>query len=82
MAVLQGNVDLTALVDWSKAISWRSELTLDGINTARQYPDWPAKLNGNITTRGSLYGGSWQVSVPQLMLKGNVKQNAVSAEGP
>lgn len=81
VAVLQGNVDLTALVDWSKAISWRSELTLDGINTARQYPDWPAKLNGNITTRGSLYGGSWQVSVPQLMLKGNVKQNAVSAEG-
>ncbi|MGG6109827.1 autotransporter assembly complex protein TamB [Pantoea allii] len=81
VAALQGNIDLTALVDWSKAISWRSELTLDGINTARQYPDWPAKLDGKITTRGSLYGGSWQVSVPQLMLKGNVKQNAVSADG-
>ncbi|MGX9310152.1 autotransporter assembly complex protein TamB [Pantoea ananatis] len=81
VAALQGNIDLTALVDWSKAISWRSELTLAGINTARQYPDWPAKLDGKITTRGSLYGGSWQVSVPQLMLKGNVKQNAVSAGG-
>ena len=81
VAALQGNIDLTALVDWSKAISWRSELTLSGINTARQYPDWPAKLDGKITTRGSLYGGSWQVSVPQLMLKGNVKQNAVSADG-
>ncbi|MGG6178266.1 autotransporter assembly complex protein TamB [Pantoea allii] len=81
VAALQGNIDLTALVDWSKAISWSSELTLDGINTARQYPDWPAKLDGKITTRGSLYGGSWQVSVPQLMLKGNVKQNAVSADG-
>ena len=81
IGALQGNVDLTALVDWSKAISWRSELTLSGINTARQYPDWPAKLDGKIATRGSLYGGSWQVSVPQLQLKGNVKQNAVSAEG-
>ncbi len=81
VAALQGTIDLTALVDWSKAISWRSELTLAGINTARQYPDWPARLEGKITTRGSLYGGSWQLSVPQLMLKGNVKQNAVSADG-
>ncbi|MDI6937033.1 translocation and assembly module TamB, partial [Serratia sp. Se-PFBMAAmG] len=48
---------------------------------AKQYPDWPAKLDGKIATRGSLYGGSWQLSVPQLELKGNVKQNAVSANG-
>lgn len=81
LAALKGNTDLTALVDWSKAISWRSELTLSGINTARQYPDWPAKLDGKITTRGSLYGGSWQIRVPELKLRGNVKQNAVSADG-
>ncbi|WP_345830174.1 translocation/assembly module TamB domain-containing protein [Erwinia sp. HDF1-3R] len=81
LAALEGNTDLTALVDWSKAISWRSELTLSGINTAKQYPDWPAKLEGKITTRGSLYGGSWQVRVPELKLRGNVKQNAVTADG-
>ncbi len=81
IGALQGNVDLTALLDWSKAISWRSELTLSGIDTTRQYPDWPAKLDGKIATRGSLYGGIWQVSVPQLQLKGNVKQNVISADG-
>ena len=81
VAALQGNIDLSALVDWRKAISWRSELTLAGINTAKQYPDWPAKLDGKITTRGSLYGGSWQLRVPQLELNGNVKQNAVRAKG-
>ncbi|MGE9551211.1 autotransporter assembly complex protein TamB [Erwinia amylovora] len=81
LAALEGSTDLTALVDWSKAISWRSELTLSGINTARQYPDWPARLEGKITTRGSLYGGSWQMRVPELKLRGNVKQNAVTADG-
>ena len=81
LAALEGDADLTALVNWSKAISWRSELTLSGINTARQYPDWPAKLDGKITTRGSLYGGSWQMRVPELKLRGNVKQNTVSADG-
>lgn len=81
LAALQGNTDLTALVDWSKAISWNSQLTLSGINTAKQWPEWPAKLEGKITTRGSLYGGSWQLQVPQLDLRGNVKQNSVSAHG-
>ncbi|WP_437610190.1 autotransporter assembly complex protein TamB [Erwinia sp. V71] len=81
LAALQGTADLSAVVDWSKAISWRSELQLSGINTAKQYPDWPAKLDGKITTRGSLYGGSWQMRVPELALRGNVKNNAVSADG-
>ncbi|VXD06162.1 conserved hypothetical protein [Enterobacterales bacterium 8AC] len=81
VAALQGNTDLTALVDWSKAISWTSQLTLSGINTAKQWPEWPARLDGKITTRGSLHGGSWQLQVPVLQLDGNVRQNKVSARG-
>ncbi|CAB1207990.1 translocation/assembly module TamB [Serratia liquefaciens] len=81
LVALQGNTDLTALVDWSKAISWNSQLTLSGINTAKQWPEWPAKLDGKITTRGSLHGGSWQLQVPVLQLDGNVKQNKVTARG-
>ncbi|MFD1804602.1 translocation/assembly module TamB domain-containing protein [Mixta tenebrionis] len=81
LSALKGHADLSGVVDWSKAISWRSELTLDGINTAQQYPDWPATLDGKITTRGSLYGGSWQMRVPTLQLHGKVRQNAVSADG-
>lgn len=81
LSALKGHADLSGVVDWSKAISWRSELTLSGINTAQQYPDWPATLDGKVTTRGSLYGGSWQMRVPELQLRGKVKQNAVSADG-
>jgi len=81
IAALQGNTDLKAVLDWSKAISWRGELKLDGINTAKQFPDWPAKLNGLVKTSGSLYGGTWQVDVPELKIAGNVKQNKVSVSG-
>lgn len=81
LSAFKGHADLSGLVDWSKAISWRSELSLSGINTAQQYPDWPATLDGKITTRGSLYGGSWQMRVPELQLRGKVRQNAVSADG-
>ncbi|WP_437886820.1 autotransporter assembly complex protein TamB [Phytobacter sp. V91] len=81
LAALEGKTELKALLDWQQAISWRGELTLDGINTAKTFPDWPAKLNGLAKMRGSLYGGTWQVDIPELKLAGNVKQNKVSVEG-
>jgi translocation and assembly module TamB len=81
IAALEGKTELKALLDWQQAISWRGELTLNGINTAKEMPDWPAKLNGLIKTSGSLYGGSWQMDVPELKLTGNVKQNKVNVEG-
>lgn len=81
VAALEGKTELKALVDWQQAISWRGELTLDGMNTAKEVPDWPSKLNGVIKTRGSLYGGSWQMEVPELKLSGNVKQNKVNVNG-
>ncbi|OAT20118.1 MULTISPECIES: autotransporter assembly complex protein TamB [Buttiauxella] len=81
VAALQGNTDLKAVLDWSKAISWRGELKLDDINTAKQFPDWPAKLDGLVKTSGSLYGGSWQVDVSELKLAGNVKNNKLNVTG-
>jgi translocation and assembly module TamB len=81
VAALEGKTELTALLDWQQAISWRGELKLTGINTAKEVPDWPSKLDGLIKTRGSLYGGSWQMDVPEIKLTGNVKQNKVNVEG-
>ncbi|BDZ00646.1 hypothetical protein MUTS16_17190 [Escherichia coli] len=81
VAALEGKTELKALLDWQQAISWRGELTLNGINTAKEFPEWPSKLNGLIKTRGSLYGGTWQMEVPELKLTGNVKQNKVNVDG-
>lgn len=81
LAALQGNTELTGILDWAKAISWRADLKLTGINTGKQFPEWPAKLDGNVKTSGSLYGGSWQVDIPELKIVGNVKENKVNVQG-
>ncbi|KGB02173.1 hypothetical protein DR73_3558 [Enterobacteriaceae bacterium ATCC 29904] len=81
VAALEGKTELTALLDWQQAISWRGELKLAGINTAKEFPEWPSKLDGLIKTRGSLYGGTWQMDVPEIKLAGNVKQNKVNVDG-
>ena len=69
------------MLDWQQAISGRGELTLNGINTAKEIPEWPSKLNGLIKTRGSLYGGTWHMDVPELKLTGNFKQNKENLHG-
>lgn len=51
------------------------------VSIPRKRSDWPSKLNGTVKTRGSLYGGSWQMEVPELKLTGNVKQNKVNVNG-
>ncbi|MCF1957932.1 translocation/assembly module TamB, partial [Escherichia coli] len=81
LAALQGHADITGIADWSKAISWNALLTISGINTVKQYPDMPAKLDGRIATTGSLYGGSWQLRVPEITLDGNFKNNLIKARG-
>ncbi|RNM23085.1 translocation/assembly module TamB [Dickeya undicola] len=81
LAALQGTVDITGQLDWRDAISWNSNLTLKGINTAQQWPEWPARLDGSLTTRGSLVGEVWQLDVPQLALDGQVRQNKVMIKG-
>ncbi|WP_368911182.1 autotransporter assembly complex protein TamB [Proteus vulgaris] len=81
LAALQGHADITGVADWSKAISWNALLTISGINTVKQYPDMPAKLEGRIATTGSLYGGSWQLRVPEITLDGNIKNNIIKARG-
>lgn len=81
VAALEGTTELKALLDWQQAISWRGELALHGINTAKEVPEWPSKLDGLIKTQGSLYGGTWQMDVPSLKITGNVKQNKVNVDG-
>ncbi|GKX56649.1 translocation/assembly module TamB [Leminorella grimontii] len=81
LSALQGKAEVNGVVDWSNAVSWRAQLNVDGINTAKQWPEWPATLNGKVSTKGSLYGGSWQLDVPEIDLNGLVKQNRLSVQG-
>ncbi|WP_038905504.1 autotransporter assembly complex protein TamB [Dickeya zeae] len=81
LAALQGTADITGQLDWRDAITWNGNLALTGINTAQQWPEWPARLDGVFTINGSLAGESWRFDVPQLALDGQIRQNKLSAKG-
>lgn len=78
---LEGKAELSGVADWSKAISWQTLLVIDGISTDKQWPEWPAKIGGRVTSSGSLYGGNWQLAVSTIDLSGNVKKNGLKILG-
>lgn len=78
---LKGQVNLAAVLDWTRAMSFRARLNLKGLTTAQFSPDWPAHLQGEITSRGSLYGDSWQLQIPTIALEGDVKNKPLQVKG-
>lgn len=81
LKLLQGQADLLGMIDWSKAISWDSVLTLKGIDTKKQWPEWPAQFNGKISTRGSIDGERWQLQIPDVLLEGEVQNKPFKVSG-
>jgi len=81
LIALQGSTNLTGKVTWRDGISWQSLLTVNGINTKKQWPQWPVKLNGTIRANGKIQKRNWQLQVPKLMLNGSIKQKCLIIHG-
>lgn len=82
LSALQGNIHLTGIVDWRNSIKWNQILIINGINTTKQWPAWPAKLSGKIVTQGNVNrDGNWKIQISELTLNGNIKQKKLIARG-
>lgn len=81
LATLQGSAQLQGKLDWQTAFNIQANLTLDGINSAKQFPQWPVSLDGKLALRASLDGAGWQVAVSQLRIDGKVKKNPLTLSG-
>ncbi|WP_158380066.1 autotransporter assembly complex protein TamB [Candidatus Williamhamiltonella defendens] len=81
LKLLKGQVDLLGIIDWSKTISWDSILMLKGIDTKKQWPEWPAQFNGKISTRGTIDGERWQLQIPDMLLKGELQNKPFKVSG-
>ncbi|MGL5585614.1 MAG: autotransporter assembly complex protein TamB, partial [Plesiomonas sp.] len=65
-----GNAQLKGSLAWKKLLKWRADLYLNNLSTTKQWPDYPAQLNGRVSTKGELQGEAWAVDVPIFNIKG------------
>ncbi|MGM3174679.1 autotransporter assembly complex protein TamB [Dickeya lacustris] len=81
LSALQGTANISGQLEWPDALHWRTEWALNGINSAQQWPQWPIRLDGALSARGSLSATHWQLDVPQLNLHGQLRQQRVALKG-
>ncbi|MGL5007528.1 MAG: autotransporter assembly complex protein TamB [Plesiomonas sp.] len=67
---LGGNAQLKGSLAWTKLLKWRADLYLNALNTTKQWPAYPAQLNGHVSTKGELQSQAWAIDVPIFNIKG------------
>ncbi|AHG73191.1 ChvD family ATP-binding cassette protein [Mannheimia sp. USDA-ARS-USMARC-1261] len=82
---LEGNAQLTGLIDWTEGIEWNSNLKLNNINTKALVPDWAAVLSGSLSTQGYAgrgnTGSDWKADVSNIDIKGSLHQKNLQLTG-
>ncbi len=77
----QGDINLTGQLDWQTALKWDASVNLNNVDITKELPTFPIRLAGQFKTSGMLEGDLWQINVPKIQLKGNIKQANFSANG-
>ena len=77
----QGDINLTGQLDWQKALKWDASVKLNNVDITKELPTFPIRLAGQLKTSGMLEGDLWQLKIPDIQLKGNIKQANFSANG-
>lgn len=77
----QGSINITGYLDWQKALKWDTNIKLDNVDLTKELPAYPIRLAGQLKTTGAFDEDSWQLNIPNMQLKGNIKQANFSANG-
>ncbi|USE36955.1 translocation/assembly module TamB domain-containing protein [Endozoicomonas sp. SCSIO W0465] len=74
-------LQLTGNLDWKEGISWQGQIQLSQLKPALWLPDIPGMLNGKINTQFIMTDGSWQLSIPELNIKGTLLNSPLELTG-
>ena len=84
---LEGDIQLTGQLDWSKELNWFGTLSLNDLNLSRIMPEYPNELSGQITQSGTFQiepiknKSRWHFSLPNIALKGVLMERPLTLNG-
>ncbi len=79
---LGGNVKGQVVVNWQAPLNWQSSLQLTHIQPGLQWPQAEGDISGQLVNSGQLTAaGGWQISVPQLDIVGELRQQPIQVQG-
>ncbi len=77
----EGAADISGVLNWQQGIDWKGKIDLANVNPAYWTPDIPGRINGHAESRFKLAGEEWVVSIPNLKLEGELRDNPIHING-
>ena len=78
---LGGRIDGKGEGTWDPGLTWDAELTADGIDPSKHWPDWPGRLGGRVATQGRVTAEGPDLGAQLEDIKGELRGYAVAAAG-
>jgi translocation and assembly module TamB len=78
---LGGRIDGKGEGTWESGLTWDAELTADGIDPSKRWPDWPGRLGGRVATQGRVTAEGPDLGAQLEDIKGELRGYGVAATG-
>ncbi len=78
---LEGEISANARVNWKQDINWDAQISLQQINPARAWPQWPGKLSAKLVNSGSYADDNLAINGEIVSLSGELRDYPVSLKG-
>ena len=79
-STLEGTVTGQGRLDWAQGLGWQASLSLQQLNPAGHWPEWPGALTAGLTTTGGLQDGRWHGRVQLQQLQGQLRNHPVTGQ--
>ncbi|MCW9013135.1 MAG: translocation/assembly module TamB domain-containing protein [Gammaproteobacteria bacterium] len=77
---LEGEATATGQLDWTPQLSWQASIKATGINPASRWPQWPGRLNAELTSHGQMKNGQLDIQTDVSQLTGHLREQPVSLQ--
>ncbi|WP_257293799.1 translocation/assembly module TamB domain-containing protein [Endozoicomonas sp. YOMI1] len=74
-------LELTGTINWKDGIHWQGHILLSKLQPELWLRDLPGRLSGKVTTQFIMADGSWQLSIPELIINGSLLNNPLELTG-
>ena len=81
LSALDGDAQLSGLVNWQDGVTWDSNLKLNKMNLRPYLPAMPAIISGELASQGAVSEKNWLVDVPKLNLQGSLSNHPLNLQG-
>ncbi len=79
--VLKGRIDGRARVAWDPAVAWEADLAAVGVDPGSYAPEWPGRIDGRISSRGTLEAKSPNLTATLIGIQGTLRGYPITAAG-